>query len=299
MLKITLPSGKVIEANEGQTIIDASEAARVTLPYSCRDGRCSSCKCRIIGKTKLIYDELGLTESEKADGWKLACSRSPIDDIEIEIEDLSEFNLSKPKTYPVKIVSLNLLSKDVIKLLLRLPPGCDFMFLEGQYIDLIGPHNIKRSYSLASCSDDKILELHVKRVNEGLMSNYLFDNAKVDDLLRINGPRGTFILRHNIKTNIIFLATGTGIAPIKSMLMRLNFLKKSLMPKSVKLFWGAREQINLYLDPMLFLPSLDYTPVLSRNHQGWAGMQGHVQDVMCQNVKNFENTQVYACGSGK
>jgi len=297
MYSVSLPSGKKFSADGDQSLVDAAAQAGITLPYSCRNGRCSTCKCKVTGPTKIIFDELGLSDNERKSGWKLACSRSATGNVSLDIEDLSNIKLMIPKIVPAKINAINSLTKDILKVTLRLPKGRKFEFIEGQYIDLIGQAGISRSYSLARYCDGMMLELHVRRVIGGKMSSYLFDSAKVGDLLRINGPRGTFTLRHDPDSNIVFLATGTGIAPVKAMLERIEKMPKEFKPKSVKVIWGMRKLEELYWDPRDLFSDLDFTPVLSQADEAWAGARGHVQDIMIQNQTKVENAQIYACGS--
>jgi CDP-4-dehydro-6-deoxyglucose reductase, E3 len=297
MHTVSLSSGKTFKASEAFSLIESAEQAGIILPYSCKNGLCSSCKCKVIGPTKIIFDELGLSDQEREDGWKLACSRSAMGDVLLDIEEFKNLKLPTPKVFPAKIDRIDFLSKDIIKLILRLPPGKKFDFVEGQYIDLIGPKGVTRSYSLARQCDGMNLELHIRRVIGGQMSDYLFNNAKVDDLLRINGPRGTFILQSGPDTDIIFLATGTGIAPVKSMLEQIENMPKELKPNSVKVFWGMRYPQDLYWNPHNKFDNLNFIPVLSQANKMWTGAHGYVQDVMIKNMKNIENVQVYACGS--
>ena len=294
---VSLPSGNTFSTGEDMSLVSAAEQAGIALPYSCRNGRCSTCKCKITGPTNIIFNELGLSDNEKKSGWKLACARSATGDISLDIEELGDVKLPIPKILPAKIDALSFLSPNILKVSLRLPPTQKLEFIEGQYIDLIGPNGISRSYSLARHCDGMMLELHVRRVIGGTMSNYLFDSAKVGDLLRINGPRGTFLLRHTSDTDIVFLATGTGIAPIKAMLEQIKNMPQELKPKSVKVFWGMRNQEDLYFNPRDVFGDLNFTPVLSQENQTWTGAIGYVQDVMMQNQTNLGNTQIYACGS--
>ena len=294
---ISLPSGKTFSTDGTLSLVDAAEKEGIALPYSCRNGRCGTCKCKVTGSSNIIFDELSLSDAEKKNGWKLACARSATGNILLEIEDLGDIKLPIPKIFPAKIDAINFLSQDVLKVTLRLPPGSKFEFIEGQYIDLIGPNGISRSYSLARHCDGMMLELHVRRVIHGQMSDYLFDKAKVGDLLRINGPRGTFILRYSTDNDIVFLATGTGIAPVKAMLERIDKIPEELKPKSVKVFWGMRSQEELYWDPQNLLGDLNFIPVLSRADEIWTGARGYVQDIMMKKHTKFENVQIYACGS--
>jgi len=293
----TISSGKTFELPESSSIIDSAELAGITLPHSCKNGRCNTCKCKITGPTKTLFDELGLSKHEKAMGWKLACARYATGNISLDILDLSDLNLARPKLLPTKIHSLEIMSKNVLKVKLRLSQKNNFEFIEGQHIDLIGPKGIRRSYSLASYCNSHLLELHVRRLDGGQMSNYLFGDAKVGDLLRIKGPYGTFTLRNTIGRNLAFLATGTGIAPFKAMLERISRLPESDRPKSISVFWGGRNLDELYWDPRSVLPDVNFIPVLSQPKDDWAGAQGYAQDVMIKNYTKIENLLVYACGS--
>ncbi len=106
--------------------------------------------------------------------------------------------------------------------MLRLPPKASFRYVAGQYLDLIGKAGLRRSYSIANVAGaDGKLELHVRRVDNGVMSARLFDEARVGDLLRLEGPLGTFFLRDTTGLDLVFLATGTGVAPVKAMLSQL------------------------------------------------------------------------------
>ena len=293
----SISSGKQFEIPAKSSIIDAAELAGITLPHSCKTGRCNTCKCKITGPTKTLFDEAGLSESEKAVGWKLACARYATENITVEIADLTDLNLPTPKLVPTKVHSLELLSENVLQVKLRPSPKSNFEFIEGQHIDLIGRQGIRRSYSLASSCTSQLLELHVKHLNGGQMSNYLFEDIKVGDLLRIKGPYGTFTLRNVIGKDLVFLATGTGIAPVKAMLEKVSTLPAELRPKSVNVFWGGRHLRDLYWDPRNILADVNFTPVLSRPDKNWAGAQGYVQDVMIDKYKKMERLIVYACGS--
>jgi CDP-4-dehydro-6-deoxyglucose reductase len=204
---------------------------------------------------------------------------------------------------PARNDSLLLLSPDVMRIELRLPPRNAFRFLAGQYIDVTSPSGASRSYSVASdaANPDRV-ELQVRRVDGGVLSDYWFERAKLNDLLRFNGPRGTFYLRPCEGQDLVFLATGTGIAPILSMLRQVAAMPVASRPRSVALYWGGRHAHDLYLDAGGALPGLRYVPVLSRGDAGWAGARGHVQDVLVHDVAHgiapaLAGAVVYACGS--
>lgn len=299
MAVINTTHGHAFPVAGDQTILDAAAIGGIHLPYSCRTGRCSSCKCKVINGTSVaIHEEFGLSAQEKADGWILSCVRTAISDMSLEVEDLGGLTLPPVKTLPCRISSLEKLAPDVIKVLLRLPPTSDFSFHAGQYIDVIGLGGLRRSYSLANANaSGKQLELHIRAVAGGAMSKYWFEQAKENDLLRLNGPLGTFFLRNVADLDLVFLATGTGIAPVKAMLEGMETLSVSSRPRSVSVYWGGRTSQDLYWDVAQVGVGYRYVPVLSRAGDEWGGARGHVQEALMADQPTLEETVVYACGS--
>jgi len=299
MALVTLSSGKSFQADEASSILDAAAQSLISLPYSCKTGRCSTCKCKVInGETRSLHPETGLTEQEKAEGWILSCVRTAETDVLLEVDVRSGVDLPTAKTWPCRISEIKPLAHDVVQVLLRLPPTADFRFIPGQYIDVIGPNGIRRSYSLANANfADKQLELHIRAVKGGAMSDYWFNRAKPNDLLRLNGPLGTFFLREQGGLDLFFLATGTGIAPVKAMLESMINISPAQMSKSVTVLWGGRKPEDLYFDVSQIPVSNIYIPVLSRPVEGWEGARGYVQDVLLNIKPDLTNAAVYACGS--
>lgn len=296
---VTLLSGAQFDADAGASILDSAERAKVILPYSCKTGRCSSCKCKVVsGETIVLRPEAGLSEEEKLEGWVLSCVREAETDVVLEVDDLGGIALPSAKTLPCRINRLELLSPDVIQVQLRLPPTAVFSFIPGQYIEVIGPSGIRRSYSLANAScADKVLELHIRAVDAGVMSEYWFNLAKVNDLLRLHGPLGTFVLRETVGVDLYFLATGTGIAPVKAMME--SFIDRPLnqRPRSITVYWGGRSPSDLYFDVSRVPIEHTFEPVLSRANESWEGSRGYVQQALLKRNPDFSNALVYACGS--
>jgi CDP-4-dehydro-6-deoxyglucose reductase, E3 len=301
MSVITLDSGRSFQSLEGSSILDAAMQAQVALPYSCKVGRCSSCRCKVLsGNSKAFQPESGLSDKEKKDGWILSCVRTATTDMVVEVDDLGETVLPTSKTLPCRINQLQYLAPDVVQVLLRLPPTASFNFLAGQYIDIIGPQGVRRSYSLANADRaHNQLELHIREVDSGVMSKYWFHDARVNDLLRLHGPLGTFFLRDTTAIDLIFLATGTGLAPIKAILEAMNDLPTGNHPKSVTVLWGGREMSDFYLNLTDIAGDHRAIAVLSRPPADWKGAQGHVQDVLIELKPDWQNAAVYACGSPK
>ena len=301
MTLIKLANERTFEASSGALLLDAALASGVILPYSCRTGRCGTCTTKVLsGRTRAILTESALSATELAEGWILTCARVAESDVVLETEDISGFELTPSRTVPCRILSLELLAPKVLRVMLRLPPTTKFKFIAGQYIDVIGPKGVRRSYSIAGAGasvDGSVLELHIATVEGGVMSQYWFTEAKANDLLRLNGPLGTFFMRSASGLDLIFLATGTGIAPIKSMLESLGNLAKDQLPKSVTVLWGGRGAVDHYLDVTNIYADSVYISVHSQPTASWKGAKGYVQDTLLSLVPNFNNCAVYACGS--
>ena len=298
MFKINLKNNKTFTCDKDSTIFEAAKKSNIILEHSCLSSRCRSCVVKVLsGKTINKEEELVLTEEEKTANFVLSCNAKPLSDLELDMEDMGEIILFEKKITPSKISVIQKLTDDVIKVVLRLPPNSNFNFNSGQYVNVI-KGNLTRSYSIASSSNHQNqLEFFIKKYENGLMSAYFFKEAKINDLLRLEGPIGTFFLRDSSFNNIIFLATGTGIAPIKSI---LEGLENSHEQYQNKIFWvivGARYQDDLFWEPNFKNLNIKYIPVLSRQDTDWNGAKGYVQDIALKQHIDLKNTQVYACGS--
>jgi len=298
MFKIKLKNNKTFTCDENSTIFEAAKKNNIALEHSCLSSRCRSCIVKVIsGSTINNEEELVLTEEDKNENFVLSCNAKPLSDLELDIEDLGEITLFKKKIIPSKISVIEKLTNDVIKLVLRLPPNSNFRFNSGQYVNIIRG-NLTRSYSIANSSDHKNqLEFFIKKYTNGLMSEYFFKEAKINDLLRLEGPIGTFFLRDSSFKNIIFLATGTGIAPIKSILEGLDISHEQHQNKDFWVIVGARYQDDLFWELNLKNINIKYIPVLSRQENDWNGEKGYIQDIVLNQKIDLENSQVYACGS--
>jgi|SaaInlStandDraft_1057018.scaffolds.fasta_scaffold33580_3 CDP-4-dehydro-6-deoxyglucose reductase, E3 len=298
MFQIKLKNNKTFICDKDSTIFEAAKKSNIVLEHSCLSSRCRSCVVKVLsGKTINKEEELVLTEEDKNGNFVLSCNAKPLSDIELDIEDLGEIILFEKKITPSKISVIEKLTDNILKIVLRLPPNSNFNFNSGQYVNII-KGNITRSYSIANSSDHKNqLEFFIKNYENGLMSKYLFEEAKINDLLRLEGPIGTFFLRGASFKNIVFLATGTGIAPIKSILEGIDKSHEQYLNKNFWVIVGARYQEDLFWKPNLKNLHIKYIPVLSRQFNNWTGEKGYVQDIVLKQQIDLENTQVYACGS--
>jgi len=294
--KIKTQEGKEFISVEGSTILESALSAGFVFDYSCKDGQCEACKTTLLeGEIVEIQKQLALNKGE-ADNQFLTCCCAASSDILIDAIDLSVMHGIEAKVLPARIDDIELLSEDVMQVKLRLPPVSNFIFLEGQFINIIGPNSIRRSYSMSSISSDKEITLLIKRVKDGKLSNYWFNEANLNDLLRIEGPKGTFFLRNKSKS-LVFLATGTGIAPIISILEGLDSDPDFNQIENISLFWGNRVQQDFVWHPNFKKINVDFYPIISKNDDYWNGEIGYVQDVALKVLDNIKDVNVYACGA--
>lgn len=285
---------KSLDANPDKTILDSALEKGVVFEYSCKSGQCGICKTTLLdGEVTELQEQIALSEADRENEQILSCCCAPKTDILLDAEDLVALKNIETKIIPARINEILTKTNGINEIELRLPPASNFKFLEGQYIDVIGPGSVRRSYSIANSSRENTITMWIKKVEGGQLSNYWFSNAKQNDLLRIEGPKGTFFFRES-KKPIIFLATGTGIAPVKAILDRLEQQNSKL---KVFLCWGNRKPEEFFWQPEYSNLDLKYIPVLSREREGWSGNVGYVQNVALEKYGPIENTQVYACGS--
>lgn len=296
--KVTLANGHDFKAGAEETLLEAAAKNNLVLEHSCRTGRCGVCKAKVIsGETEAIQAEEHLSDQENAEGFILTCCRNAVTDVQLDIEDLGELGNLRVKTLPCRIDALQLLAEDVIGVTLRTPPNSHLEYLPGQYVDMIGKNGLRRSYSVANAPrDDGKITLQIRKVENGKMSHYWFHEAKGNDLLRMEGPLGTFCLRKKQATVLVLLATGTGIAPIKAILEQLSESPENNPYSQIHLYWGGRLEQDIYWQPDFSALPLKFTPVLSRS-EAWKGRKGHVHQVLLSDNVDLADAVVYACGS--
>ena len=298
MFRIKLKNNKSFSCDKDSTIYEAAKFNNILLEHSCLSSRCRSCLVKVSsGNTVNKEKEFVLTQDEKNQNFVLSCNAKPLSDLDLDLEDLGNIKLYQKKIIPSKINNIEKLTNDVIKITLRIPPKTDFKFNSGQFLNF-NREKINRSYSIANSSQHKNqLEFFIKKYQNGLMSKYLFEEAKINDLLMLEGPMGTFFLRNSNYENIVFLATGTGIAPIKSIIEDIDNSDLQFKNKNFWLFVGARYENDLLWEPNFENLNINYIPVLSRQVNNWDGEKGYVQDVVIKKQIDLSTCQIYACGS--
>lgn len=297
-MNIKTKENKVFQGKIDQSILDSALNANLVFEYSCRSGQCGVCKTNLLeGEFTELQPQIALTEQQKNSGQILTCCCAPKTDILIDAEDLSALHGIETKTLPARINSIIKHTSEIIEVTLRLPPTATFEFLEGQYLDVL-QNNIRRSYSIASTSSQKEIALLIKRFKNGKMSDYWFNHAKENDLLRIEGPKGTFFLRDDSKP-LFFLATGTGIAPIMSILNSLDETPDYKQQKPITVYWGNRHPEEFVWHPDFKKINVEFIKVCSKPSQDWIGEKGYVQNIAIQKQPGLVDCLVYACGSNE
>jgi CDP-4-dehydro-6-deoxyglucose reductase len=191
---------------------------------------------------------------------------------------------------------------DVAVLFLKLPANERLQFLAGQYIDILVKDGKRRSFSMANAPhDDQYLQLHVRRTPGGTFSKYVFEEMKDRAILRFEGPLGTFFLREDSDKPIIFVAGGTGFAPIKAV---IEHIFHNGIDRQMVLYWGARSAVDLYMPELAAQWQADhdnftFIPVLSdpRPEDAWKGRTGLVHQAVLDDFKDLSGWAVYACGA--
>jgi CDP-4-dehydro-6-deoxyglucose reductase len=296
-------SGHEFIANDKETVLAAALRQGVTLAYSCRNGDCGTCKGKIIagqvdyGK----YQAKAMSDEERRAGAALFCQAMPLSDLVIEAREISAAEGIPIRIMPCRVMKLDRLAPNVMQLSLKLAEGQRLQFLAGQYIDILLSGNQRRSFSLATAPHaDELLQLHIRHVPGGLFSGQVFTTMKERDLLRFQGPLGTFFLREDSNSPIILVAGGTGFAPIKSILDHA-FAQGTTRP--LHLYWGARAPRDLYLHDLPQAWAREhahfrYTPVLSQplSEDHWSGRSGWVHEAVIADHPDLSRHEVYASG---
>jgi CDP-4-dehydro-6-deoxyglucose reductase len=298
------PGNHVCTAREGESILEAALREGLALPYGCRNGACGICKGRILeGSVDYgVYQEGALGDAEKRAGLALFCRATPLSDITIECREARAARDIQLRTLPARVHKMEKAAPDVMVLYLKLPPYERLQFLPGQYIDILLPGGLRRSFSLANAPhDDEFLQLHIRLVPGGLFSHYVFNVLREKTILRFEGPHGDFFLREDSDKPIIFVAGGTGFAPVKSMLEHAFHVG---IDRQMVLYWGARRLRDLYMPN---LPSewqqrhenFTFIPVLSEPgpEDAWPGRTGLVPQAILDDFADLGGYQVYASGT--
>jgi CDP-4-dehydro-6-deoxyglucose reductase len=303
-------SGKTFSVEADETVLEAALRQSINLPYGCKNGACGSCKGRLFtGKiTHGDHSQSALSPADETAGATLLCCAHPQTDLLIEVREVQGGGDIPVRKVPCRINTIKFASDDVAILQLQLPASERFQFLAGQYLEFLLKDNKRRAYSIANAPHEEgPLELHIRHLPGGLFTDPLFGQTadgkqiKEKDILRFEGPLGSFFLREDSKKPIIFLASGTGFAPIKAMLTSIQNKK---IDREIHFYWGGRRPKDLYMDSLCqefthTIPGFHYIPVISEAlpEDGWQGRTGFVHRAVMHDFSDLSSYQVYACGA--
>lgn len=290
------PSGMEFSTLDDVSILESAINSDIYLEHSCMDGSCGACKAKLIqGNVRQGEKCTGLNEQEIKDGYILTCCSQAESDIKLKVNYYSELASIKRSIQPCKVESIIFPVDNVAVLRLKLPPSADFKYAAGQYIQLI-VQGKRRSYSIANIAETYSgIEIHVKKVEQGVFSEYIFGELSEKQLLRLEGPYGTFFVR-NTGLPIIFIAGGTGFAPVKAMVEQLI---KDGTSREIWIYWGNSKKQGFYTnvaEEWQSYKNIRYIPVLSGN-EGWNGRKGMVHEAVLDDIGDLSMYEVYACGA--
>jgi CDP-4-dehydro-6-deoxyglucose reductase len=298
-----VPSQKHFECEEGETILNAALRSDVILPYGCKDGACGSCKADLVeGRVDYgQYQSRALTDEERVRGKVLTCCAKPLTPVTVKVRELSGLGDIQVKKMPCRVISIQKPTADVAVLTLQLPANEVLQFKAGQYIEFLLRDGARRAYSLANPpSREGTIELHIRHMPGGRFTDHVFGAMKEREILRMEGPQGTFFLREDSTKPVVLLASGTGFAPMKS-LLEDAFVRK--VDRSFVLYWGGRTRADLYMADLAAQwacehSNFKFVPVLSEPSEAcaWEGRTGFVHKAVMEDFPDLSASQVYACG---
>jgi len=302
------PSGRSFTADSTETLLAAGIRQGIGLPYGCKDGACGSCKCKKIEGTVVhgAHQSKALSDEEEAQGLILTCCATAQSDVVLESRQVTEAGAFPIKKMPVRVASLVKKSDDVMVIQLQLPANDVMQFHAGQYIEFLLRDGSRRSYSMGNAPHTlepgaPKVELHIRHMPGGKFTDPVFTTMKEKDILRVEGPYGSFFLREDSDKPMVLLASGTGFAPIKALIEHM--LHKGIS-RPATLYWGGRRPSDLYMSDwvqaqLAQMPHLRYVPVVSNAtpEDAWTGRTGFVHQAVLQDHPDLSGFQVYACGA--
>ncbi|MDO8768281.1 MAG: CDP-6-deoxy-delta-3,4-glucoseen reductase [Burkholderiaceae bacterium] len=301
------PSGRTFIAQADETLLAAAIRQGIELPYGCKDGICGSCSCKKIeGIITLGPHQLeALPTEEAARGFILTCCAVAHTDLVLESHQVTAEIAFPIKKMPVRVNSVFRASHDVVAMRLQLPSANLFKYRAGQYVEFLLRDGDRRAYSMGNAphtqANSSSLELHIRHMPGGKFTDHVFGSMQEKDILRIEGPFGSFYLREDTDKPMVLLASGTGFAPIKAIIEHMQFMG---ITRPAVLYWGGRRPADLYMNDWVQakvteMPNLSYVPVISDAlpEDAWTGRTGFVHNAVLQDIADLSSHQVYACGA--
>lgn len=303
-------SGHVFKARPGETVLAAALRQGIVLPYSCKNGTCASCKCQVIeGSLDYPYNPpQALDLEDLATGHGLTCQAVPKSDLVIEARELKQVADIPVRKLPARVENLHQFTPEIMRVRLKLPKAARLQFLAGQYIDILLPEGKRRAFSIASSpAETDYIELHIKYVSGGGFTSHVFEGMAEKEILRLEGPLGTFFVRRSSTRPMILMGGGTGFAPLKAMIEEMVHDVKTHTgddeppPRQITLYWGVAKESDLYAKALIdewmqILPNFRFIPVLMEPNDGWSGACGFVHDQVVLDHPDLSGFDVYMSG---
>ncbi len=293
------PSGTRFAVEQGETVLDAAIRQGVGLPYGCRGGRCGSCIATLLeGEVDYPDGPPEALEHEDADKC-LPCVAVPRSDLGLAVREVEAAADIEPRMLPCRVQQVDHLAHDVVRLMLKLPDNQRLQFRAGQYLDFVLADGSKRAFSIANApEDDALIELHIRHVDGGKFTDWVFGQMQDKAILRIEAPHGSFVLDEESPRPWLFIGGGTGLAPLKS---QIEHAFHTGTTRPMRLYWGVRSRRDLYLPD---LPeqwarahaNFSYVPVLSEPDADWEGRSGFVHEAVIEDIPNLADYDIYMAG---
>lgn len=283
--------GKQYACNAGESVLESLMRQGVMLPSSCQSGACQACMVRAREGQPTALSQQGLKDTQKAQNYFLPCVCYPDDDLTIVLSDTSE-------RFDVRLLEKELLNESVVRLRFEKPVGFDYK--AGQFINLMRTDiELTRSYSLASLPGEPWLELHVKRVPDGRMSNWLFDDLQLGGSAAFFGPAGDcFYVSGDADQPMVLIGAGTGLAPLYG-ICRDMLAQGHKGP--INLFHASLAAPGLYLEEELRGLARDhshfhYHPCVLHGEAPAGGHQGNIAEIPAAALGTLAGYRAYLCG---
>ena len=294
------PSGHQFSVEPGEAILDAAIRQGVALPYGCRGGRCGACVAPLLSG-EISYP--GDIVPEALEGQQpdrcAPCTALAESDLTIQVREAESAADIEVKTLPCRVQEIDHLSHDVVRLKLKLPDNQRLQFMAGQYLDFILADGRHRAFSIANPPhDDEFIELHIRHVDGGEFTDWVFAQMQARTILRIEAPHGTFVLDEDSTRPMVFIGGGTGFAPLKA---QIEHAFKEGIERPMTLYWGVRSRRDLYLPelPQQWVeehPNFRFVPVLSEPDDDWEGRTGFVHEAVLQDFADLPAHDIYMAG---
>ena len=298
--KVTLsPSGDSFPVNPGEAILDAAIRQGIAMPYGCRGGRCGACLADLVsGEVSYPYGQPEALD-EGVSGKCVPCMCKPETDVTLGVRVAGSASEIEVRTLPCRVHQIDHLAHDVVRLWLKLPDNQRLQFQAGQYLDFILADGRHRAFSIANAPhDDELIELHIRHVDGGEFTDWVFGQMKDKAILRIEAPHGSFVLDEESERPMIFMGGGTGFAPLKG---QIEHAFHKGIERPMVLYWGVRSRRDLYLPELPrqwaeLHPNFRFVPVLSEPDADWDGRSGFVHEAVIADIDNLAAHDIYMAG---